>query len=188
MQSLRHWDEIPKDADFDAAVAQINPGLRRDTWPRNQAEIVTPPSEFTSLAEALLERRGRHESFGAGPLPPAGPWQYALLEERRIGGVRLRASRQEIDALTTEYGILRTGGEQLRMEVGALHAEGDELRAQVKHFEAQVNAVRTELDARQNEVDAARNELDRLLQSRTFRYTAALRGLYATLRREIGLD
>ncbi len=196
--SLHDWDEIPKDADFDAAVARINPGLRRDTWPRSQTDFVTPPDEFISLAEALMEKRGRHDSFDSGNLPEAGPWQRALLEERRIGGVRLQTAQSVIEALRDDYETLQTvssqsieslstAGEDLRTELSGLRAELSNLRAELSDTRKDLENVRTESEERRNEADAARSDLERLMHTRTFRYTSWLRDRYATLRRGFGL-
>ena len=189
--SLHDWDEIPKDADFDAAVARINPGFRRDTWPRSQPDYATPPGEFISLAEALMEKRGRHDSFDSENLPDAGPWQASLLEERRISGVRLRTAQSVIEALRDEYETLDTTSSQ---SIGSLSATCEDLRAQWSGTRTELESVRTELEAmrsecheRSNEADAARNDLERLMRSRTFRYTSWLRVRYAILRRRLGL-
>jgi hypothetical protein len=189
--SLHDWDEIPKDADFDAAVARINPGLRRDTWPRSQTDFVTPPGEFISLAEALMEKRGRHDSFDSGNLPEVGSWQRSLLEERRISGGRLRTAQSAIEALRDEYEARQTASSQA---IESLNATCEDLRAQSSGLRAELSASRTELERvrsvcqrRSSEADAARDDLERLIQSRTFRYTSWLRIRYATLRRGLGL-
>jgi hypothetical protein len=187
-ESLHHWDELPKDADFDAGVARINPGLRRDTWPRDQVELVSPPAEFVALTEALLDRRGRHDAFDAGGLPEAGPWPHALLEERRLGAVRLRASRDLVDDLRAERDRWRTDSETLRSEHEARARECATLRAGTEDLERDLAASRTELDAVRHRADVLGHELDAVVQSRTFRYTASLRQSYAALRRVFGLD
>jgi len=186
-ESLRLWDEVPKDSDFDAAVARINPGLRRDTWPRNQTDFVTPPPEFARLASALMEKRGRHDSFDPGNLPDPGPWHPALLEERRTGRLQQRASRDLIDALAAECATLRADCEALQANGDGLRMDNERLRTQAQQLESQVAVARTELASMEDEVDGVRDDLDRLLQSRTFRYTATLRNLYAAFRREVGL-
>jgi hypothetical protein len=187
-ESLHHWDELPKDADFDAGVARINPGLRRDTWPRDQTELVTPPAEFVALTGALMERRGRHDAFETGDLPEPGPWLHALLEERRMGAVRLRASRDLVDDLRTERDRWRADSETSRSEHEAKSRECASLRAGAEELDRDLAASRSELEAVRRQADVLGDDLDAVLQSRTFRYTSSLRRAYSVLRRVLGLD
>ncbi len=168
--SLRDWGELPEDADIDAAIARVKPGLQRNTWPRSQLEFELP-AEVSALDKLLGELDGRHESFDVGLLPERGWWEHDLLEERRVAGLRLRAS----------------GGELGR-------GERDRLIDQVRHLEFEARRHLDLLADIQGRLDQVREEADRLRTTRgavessaVMRVTSPLRHVYARLRTALHL-
>lgn len=168
--SLREWGELPEDAEVDPAIARVKPGLQRNTWPRSQMEFELP-GEVSALDKLLGELEGRHESFDIGVLPERGWWEHDLLEERRLAGLRLRAS----------------GGEIAR-------GERDQLLNEVRHLEFEARRHLDLLEELQGRIDEAREEAELLRLAHVaiesgviMRVTSPVRRAYARLRAALHL-
>jgi hypothetical protein len=81
-ESLQEWSELPGEIDIDVPTSRIQPDLRRDTWPRSEAEVLDVPEEVVALDKLLAERHGAHHRF-EGEEPPVAWWERPLLDERR---------------------------------------------------------------------------------------------------------
>ena len=176
--SLRDWGELPESFDLHSATARIRPGLQRDTWPRGQSEFEVP-DEVSALQKHLTDLAGRHESFEAGTLPKRAYWEHDLLEERRIAGVRLRASSIE------HLEELRAARERL---TEAEHNH-DQLLDQRRHLEFEARRhlellkdIQGHLDRERNDAEELRTALMLIEQSSVMRHTYRFRRLYARLR------
>jgi hypothetical protein len=93
-----------------------------------------------------------------------------------------------------ENGEIRELREQLRLLRGAHEARGrllarqrwefaDRLHDETADRDAEIGRLQAELERLAREVEGKSRELEALLSTRTFRYTAGLRGLWSKLRR-----
>lgn len=115
--SLHAWGELGESADVAAAVARVNPELRRNTAPVSDDRRLEAPVEIDDLARYVESLVGRHNSFTA-TCPPPGWWEGALLHERRLLVAELT------EAVTTRDAIIET----LKADNEALRAQSRELR------------------------------------------------------------
>ena len=129
--SLRAWGELPEDASVAAAMARVNPDLRRNTAPVSDDRRLEAPAEIEDLARYLESLVGRHDAFAA-TCPPPGWWEGALLEERRV----LVAERT--GAVTSRDAIIET----LKTDNEALRAQSRELREDLTATTADLEALR----------------------------------------------
>ena len=142
--SLESWNELSADTEVEAAAARIQPELRRNTWPRDNADALEVPGEIERLAKFLAELAGAHSVFEPGH-PPPSPWEEALLVERRTGLARLRAATSELEA------AIRQRDEEVKLAIqqrdeNALEraALGQQLHARNLEFDALVESARGE--------------------------------------------
>jgi hypothetical protein len=105
--SLGDWGELPPGGDLNAAIARVQPELRRNTRPQSELELVDVPGEVSSLYKLLIESRGRHDSFELSGLIEPGWWERPLLEERRSAALRLRTGAEQLAGLHSAYGGFR---------------------------------------------------------------------------------
>jgi hypothetical protein len=93
-----------------------------------------------------------------------------------------------------EDGEIRELRDQLRLLREAHEARGrllarqrwefaDRLRDETADRDAEIGRLQTEVDRLAREVEGKQQELATLLNTRTFRYTTALRGLWGKIRR-----
>jgi hypothetical protein len=139
-ESLASWSELPADADIEAAAARIRPELRRNTWPRDNADMIEVPGETERLVKFMNELTGPHRVFEPGT-PPTAAWEQALLEERRTGVVRLRISEAETDA------AIQARDQMIYERDGATRERdslGHQLHARNLEFDVETESVRTE--------------------------------------------
>lgn len=97
--------------------------------------------------------------------PPAGLDEAASLHERLR---RLEAAHE-------------ARGRQLARERWAF---ADRLREETEARDREIEELRREVGRLERETEGKQHELDALLRTRTFRYTAWLRGLWSGLRRK----
>ncbi len=90
-EALQGFGQLAADADVAAGVAVVQPELRRNTWPRSQTDLLEVPADLRHLEKELGGHLGTSPRFEAD-VPDPGWWERSLLEERRVGGLRLRAS------------------------------------------------------------------------------------------------
>jgi hypothetical protein len=95
--SLREWGELDRAADVAAAVARVNPDLRRSVTPGDGRQ---PPSDVGALAKLLSAQLGPHHPFDAGDVVAAGWWDDEILEYRRV------VRRQRLDFLAENARLL----------------------------------------------------------------------------------
>jgi len=95
--SLREWGELDRAADVAAAVARVNPDLRRSVTPGDGRQ---PPSDVGALAKQLSAQLGPHHPFDAGDVVAAGWWDDEILEYRRV------VRRQRLDFLAENARLL----------------------------------------------------------------------------------
>jgi hypothetical protein len=113
--SLRDWGELGEEIDIDAAIQRIKPVLRRDTWPQGRPELTDIPREVVELKKRIAEGLGRHDSCEFGKIPEPARWEPALLEERRIAGVQVRATvveRARVQTLNVDLQALNVDLQQ----------------------------------------------------------------------------
>jgi len=168
---LADWGELPGDADVEAAIARVKPGLQRNTWPRGQLEFELP-AEVSALGKLLGELDGRHDSFDVGVLPERGWWEHDLLDERRIAGLRLRAAGGEIAERLAD-----TERERDRLVDDNRHLEFEARRRLDLHEDLQGR-----LDEAHEEAELLRLALVTIESSSVMRSTRRLRRAYARLR------
>ena len=129
--SLQQWGELPEDADVAGALTRINPELRRNVAPVSEDRRLEPPAEILALARHLADLSGRHDVFSASA-PPAGWWEGALLEERRLLVGELTREVNRLDAIVAELvagnEALRAQSQELRDELDATSAALERLR------------------------------------------------------------
>ena len=161
--SLTSWSELPDDANIELAAARIQPELRRNTWPRDNAEAIEVPGEIERLAKFLAELTGAHGLFEPGH-PPPSPWEEALLVERRTGLVRLRTATSERDEHAREVESL---GHQLRARNLEFDALSETARAERDRLVRELEAVRArlaEVEADLDEVQTRRRDAEKALR------------------------
>ncbi|MDP9336391.1 MAG: hypothetical protein M3Q30_24190 [Actinomycetota bacterium] len=145
--SLESWNELSADAQVELAAARIQPELRRNTWPRDNADALEVPSEIERLAKFFADLAGAHGVFEPGH-PPPSPWEEALLVERRTGLVRLRAATTEVEVAIRQrderdeevkFAIQQRDENALERE-----ALGQQLHARNLEFDALCETARSE--------------------------------------------
>jgi polyhydroxyalkanoate synthesis regulator phasin len=93
-----------------------------------------------------------------------------------------------------EDGEIRELRQELRLLREAHQARGrllarqrwefaDRLRDETSGRDVEIDRLRAEVDRLEREVEGRRRELETLLNTRTFRYTSTLRGLWGKVRR-----
>jgi hypothetical protein len=159
--SLESWNELSADTDVEAAAARIQPELRRNTWPRDNADALEVPGEIERLAKFLADLAGAHSVFEPGH-PPPSPWEEALLVERRTGLARLRTATTEVEV------AIREREEEVKLAIqqrdeNALEraALGQQLHARNLEFDALGETARAEKEY----VFAERDRLSRELEA-----------------------
>ncbi|MDQ1448148.1 MAG: hypothetical protein QOC79_1119, partial [Actinomycetota bacterium] len=147
--------------DAEAAAARIQPELRRNTWPRDNADALEVPGEIERLAKFLADLAGAHSVFEPGH-PPPSPWEEALLVERRTGLARLRTATSEADAAIRrrdeEAKVVVEQRDENAREKDAL---GQQLHARNLEFDALGESARAEKE----QVVAERDRLGRELEA-----------------------
>jgi hypothetical protein len=196
--SLETWNEIPADADAAAAVAaaaaRVRPELRRNTWPRDNADALEVPVEIERLVKFMADLDGGHAVWEPGP-PPASPWEHALLTERRSAATRYRIATTERDAALQL-------GESLGHQLHARNLEFDALvqlarteteraeefghdldaaRKRIHEIEADLAGVQTRRRAAEKEARESERRLQMLERSRLLRVSRALKQLRRSL-------
>ncbi len=157
--SLELWNELSADAQVEPAAARIQPELRRNTWPRDNADALEVPGEIERLAKFLADLAGAHSVFEPGH-PPPSPWEDALLVERRTGLVRLRTATNESDE-EIKVAVQQRDENALEKEAlgHQLHSRNLELRARNLEFDALSETARAERDRLGRELEAVRARL-----------------------------
>ena len=159
--SLSSWNELPAATDIAVAAALVKPELRRNTWPRDNADAIEVPGEIERLVKFLADLDGAHSSFDVGQ-PPASPWEHAVLAERRSGVLRLRTELQMHDEAAR-----------------AREAVADTVRAELEHRLTRVQDDLAEVQGRRREAEralrAATHRLDSLDRRLPMRIARALR-------------
>ena len=135
--SLESWKELPEGRDVDddlaVAAARVRPELRRNTWPRDNADALEVPGEIERLVKFMADLGGAHAVFEPGR-PPVSPWEQALLTERRTGVVRSRVADARAEA-----------AEQLNVELARDNDSlGHQLHARNLEFDALTELTRAE--------------------------------------------
>jgi hypothetical protein len=152
--SLASWSEVSADAPVELAAARIQPELRRNTWPRDNADALEVPGEIERLAKFLADLTGAHGVFEPGP-PPPSPWEEALLVERRTGHMRVRTAMTEADVAIRQrdeetMAAIQQRDEETRVAI----QQRDENAREMESLERQLHARNLELRARNLEFDA----------------------------------
>jgi hypothetical protein len=160
--SLTSWSELPDDANVEAAAARIQPELRRNTWPRDNADAIEVPDEIERLAKFLADLTGAHALFEPGH-PPPSPWEEALLVERRTGLIRLRAATSDADAAMRKQVDEATGA--LKQRDAAIQQRDEETKVAIQQRDdnaREVESLGHQLHARNLELRARNLEFDAL--------------------------
>jgi hypothetical protein len=90
----------------------------------------------------------------------------------------------EIGELREELRVLREAHEARGRLVARQRWEfADRLRDETADRDAEIERLRAEVERLEREVEGRQRELETLRATRTFRYTAALRGVWGRLRR-----
>jgi hypothetical protein len=203
--SLESWNEMSADAEVEAAAARIQPELRRNTWPRDNADALEVPGEIERLAKFLADQAGAHSVFEPGH-PPPSPWEEALLVERRTGLARLRTATSEADAAIRqrdereeevklaiqqrdENALERAAlGQQLHARNLEFDALGETARAERDRLGRELEAVRArlaEVEADLDDVQTRRRNAEKALRATTRRLEARERSLPIRVARAI---
>jgi predicted RNase H-like nuclease (RuvC/YqgF family) len=100
------------------------------------------------------------------------------------GSIRPMAENGEIAELRRELHLLREAHEARGRLLARQRWEfADRLRDETAGRDAEIERLRTEVERLGREVEGKQRELETLLNTRTFRYTSALRGLWGMVRR-----
>ena len=163
--SLTSWNEVSPDAPVEMAAARIQPELRRNTWPRDNADALEVPGEIERLAKFLTDLVGAHEVFEPGH-PSPSPWEEALLVERRTGILRLRIAATETDVANRER------GEEARIAIELRDLEiqrhEDETRVAIQQRDEharEMDSIGHQLHARNLELRARNLEFEALCET-----------------------
>jgi hypothetical protein len=196
--TLETWNEVPAAADAVAAVAaaaaRVRPELRRNTWPRDNADALEVPVEIERLVKFMADLGGAHAVLEPGH-PPASPWEQALLTERRSAATRYRIAATEADAARQ---LSESLGHQLharnlefdalvqlaRAETQRVEAFGHDLdaaRKRIHEIEADLAEVQARRRAAEKEVRESQRRLQTLEGSRLLRVSSALKQLRRSL-------
>jgi hypothetical protein len=188
--TLETWNEVPAAAD----AARVRPELRRNTWPRDNADALEVPVEIERLVKFMADLGGAHAVLEPGH-PPASPWEQALLTERRSAATRYRIAATEADAARQ---LSESLGHQLharnlefdalvqlaRAETQRVEAFGHDLdaaRKRIHEIEADLAEVQARRRAAEKEVRESQRRLQTLEGSRLLRVSSALKQLRRSL-------
>ena len=130
-ESLRAWGELSEGASLSAAVARVNPELRRNTAPVSDDRRLSAPGEIDELARYIEGLVGRHDALAAA-CPTPGWWEAAVIDERRRLVAELTESVNVRDAIIDE----------LKTDNDALRAQSRELRGDLTKTTADLEALR----------------------------------------------
>lgn len=140
-EALDGWGELPHKPDMEAAVAQIQPRLRRDTWPRGRRELTEMPEELVVINKLLIGLAGSHRRFESEPLPMLW-WEGPVLDERR----RAHSLSGELPVLERCLHNSESRRKALETELALAVSERDDARlAQASVLDHQ-RALQEELD------------------------------------------
>jgi hypothetical protein len=160
--SLASWNELPEHADVDAAAARVRPELRRNTWPRDNADALDVPGEIERFEKFLADLAGAHGVFEPGR-PPSSPWEDALIAERRAGVVRFRAAEAQTEVAEAQTEVAEAQTEVAIQErdeaLRAWESLGHQLHARNVEFDATCEAARSDKERLGAELEAVRAHL-----------------------------
>jgi hypothetical protein len=149
--ALARWGELDMPVDVDAAATRVQPELRRSSWRRDAPDALDRPGEIDRLDKFLTGLAGAHDVFEPG-VPPAAPWEQALLRERRTGIEQIRARdaqndriRIERDDLATLLEAASSNGARLDHELALTRAHQHEVEEQLRRASDELARTRVAL-------------------------------------------
>ena len=144
---LVDWNELAPDPDIAVAAARVKPELRRNTWPRDNADAIEVPGEIERLVKFLADLDGAHASFDVG-LPPSSPWENAVLEERRSGVVRLRTELQMHDEeARAREAVVETARAEAEQRLLRVQSDLDDVQARRRDAERALRGAKKRLES-----------------------------------------
>jgi len=170
-------------------VEALRTALRGDPPSRRvRALIAAVDADLDRIAEAAAAASPSHQApshqVKESPLPDPDRLAEAELALQRLRVAHEARSRR----LATERMVFANHLHKAEADISALRAEVSRLAEQVAHAEARLAeaVAATQAEAKARSVTEA--ELAGLRATRTFRYTAELRNVYARLRRMSDAD